>query len=119
MGLGIFAPMLERVQELRIEACKASQVLGVHLIRLALIGIDEPQFASIGHQHLVGAFLEHLAHPRRVSTRLYCDAQRLLRSETPSQSLGGGAQPALLDHLAALYVDEAEVGVPVAYIQSG
>jgi hypothetical protein len=57
MGLGVFAPMLERVQELRIQTRQASQVLGVHLIRLTLVGIDEPQFASIGHQDLVAAFL--------------------------------------------------------------
>jgi len=35
MGLGIFAPVLYRVQELRIEACKASQVFGVDLVGLA------------------------------------------------------------------------------------
>jgi hypothetical protein len=115
MGLGVFAPMLERVQQLRIQTCQASQVLGVHLIRLALIGIDEPQFASIGHKDLVGAFLKHPAHPRRVSTRLYCDAhRRLLRSETPPQSLGSGTQPTFLHNLAALLIDEAEVGVLVA-----
>jgi hypothetical protein len=117
MGLGVFAPMLERVQELRIQTRQASQVLGVHLIRLALVGIDEPQFASIGHQYLVAAFLEHPAHPRRVSTRLHCDAhRRLLRSETPPQSLGSGTQPAFLHNLTALLIDEAEVGVLVAYV---
>jgi len=46
MGLALFAPMLERVQELRINTRQASQVLSVYLIGLALIGIDEPQFAS-------------------------------------------------------------------------
>jgi hypothetical protein len=120
MGLALFAPMLERVQQLRIQTRQASQVLGVHLIRLALIGIDEPQFASIGHQHLVAAFLEHPANPWRVSTRLYGDAhRRLLRSETPPQSLGSGTQPTFLHNLTALLIDEAEIGVFVAYVQSG
>jgi hypothetical protein len=36
MGLGIFAPVLERVQELRIQACQASQILGVDLVGFTL-----------------------------------------------------------------------------------
>src|SRR5215210_1742952 len=32
MGLGVFAPMFEWVQELRVHSCQASQVLGVYLI---------------------------------------------------------------------------------------
>ena len=36
MGLRAFAPVPNRVQQLRIEACKASQVLGVYLVGLAL-----------------------------------------------------------------------------------
>jgi hypothetical protein len=107
MGLGVFAPMLERVQELRIKTRQASQVLGVYLIRLALVGIDEPQFAGIGHQHLVAAFLEHPAHPRRVSTRLNCDAHGLLRTETPPQSLRSGTQPTAAAALRVVVAEEA------------
>jgi hypothetical protein len=36
MGLGVFASVLQRVQELRIEACQASQILGIYLIGLTL-----------------------------------------------------------------------------------
>jgi hypothetical protein len=57
MGLGVFASVLQRVQQLRIEACQASQILGVDLVRFALVGVDEPQFTSIGHQHLMTALL--------------------------------------------------------------
>ena len=42
MSLGVFAAVFERVQELRIKTCQAGQVLGVYLIRFALVGIDEP-----------------------------------------------------------------------------
>jgi hypothetical protein len=53
-------------------------------------------------------------------TRLYCDAQWLvLGGEAPPEGFGGGTQPTLLDHLAALCVDEAEVAVFVAEVQSG
>src|SRR5829696_7570780 len=49
------------------------------------------------------------------------DAHRrsLLRSEAPLRDLRGGAQPALLDHLTAYCVDEAQVGVFVAEIEPG
>jgi len=44
----------------------------------------------------------------------YGDAHGLLGSEAPFEGLGAGTQPALLDDLAAVLVDEAKVGVPVA-----
>src|SRR5918998_639496 len=40
MGLGVFAPMLERVQEPRVETRQSSQVLGDYLIGLL---IDEAE----------------------------------------------------------------------------
>jgi hypothetical protein len=70
VGLALFAPVLERVQELRIEACQASEILGVDLIRLTRVGVDEPYLASIGHQDLMAALLEHSANPRRVGSGL-------------------------------------------------
>jgi hypothetical protein len=57
MSLGAFAPMLEGVQELGIQACQASQVLGVYLVGLAFVGIDEPYLTGIGHQYLVATLL--------------------------------------------------------------
>jgi hypothetical protein len=45
MGLALFASVLERVQQLRIEACQAGEVLGIHLLGLAFVGVDESQFA--------------------------------------------------------------------------
>jgi hypothetical protein len=57
MSLGAFAPMLEGVQELGIQACQASEVLGVYLVGLAFVGIDEPYLTGIGHQYLVATLL--------------------------------------------------------------
>jgi len=57
MGLGAFTPVPEWVQQLRIEACQASQVLGIDFVGLAPVGIDEPHFASIGHKDLVATLL--------------------------------------------------------------
>ena len=57
MGLGVFAPMLERVQELGVHSCQASQILGIYLIGLAFVGVDEPQFTGIGYQDLVTTLL--------------------------------------------------------------
>jgi hypothetical protein len=39
VGLALFAPVLERIQELRINPSQAGQVLGVYLVGLALIGV--------------------------------------------------------------------------------
>jgi hypothetical protein len=50
-----------------------------------------------------------------VGSRLDGHAQRLLGSEAALEGLWGGAQPTLLDHLAAFGVEETEVGVFVAY----
>ena len=64
---------------------------------------------GIGYQNLVATFLlKDSANPERVGARLDGYAQRSLRSEASSEGLWGCAQPALLDHLAALLVDEAQ-----------
>src|SRR5688500_6641515 len=117
MGLRVFAPVLEWVRELRIQASQASQVLGVDLICFTLVGVDEPCLAGVGHQHLVATLLYYPARPGRVSSRLYCYAHGLLGDEASSEGLGGRAQPTFLDHLAAVLVDEAEVGVFVSEVQ--
>jgi hypothetical protein len=108
MSLGVFTPMFKCAQKLRIKACQASQILGVSLIRFAFVGIDEPQFASIGHQDLVAALLEQTAYPGRVGTGLYSYTERLLTSEAPPQSLRGSTQPTFLHHLAIRLVEEAK-----------
>src|SRR5215216_3957339 len=54
----------------------------------ACSGIDEPQFASIGHKDLVAALLEQTAYPGRVGSGLYGYTHRLLRGEAPPYGLG-------------------------------
>src|SRR5215210_8473333 len=54
-----------------------------------------------------------------MGSRLYGYAQRVLRGEASSESLGGGTQPTFLHNLATLLIDEAQVGVLVAEVQSG
>jgi hypothetical protein len=108
MGLGVLTPVLEWVQQLRIKTCQASQILGIDLICLLLVGVDEPQFAGIGHKDLVAAFFEHPAHPRRMSSRLYCDSHGPLGGEAPPEGFGGGTQPTIFEGLAALCVDETQ-----------
>jgi hypothetical protein len=67
----------------------------------------------------VATLLQEPARPGRMGSRLYGYTQGPLGGEAPSEGLGSGTQPTLLDDLAALLVDEAEVGVFVAEIQSG
>jgi hypothetical protein len=58
MGLGVLAPMRNRVEQLRVQARQTSEVFGVDLVGLSPVGIDEPQLAGIGHQDLVAALLQ-------------------------------------------------------------
>jgi hypothetical protein len=53
VSLGLFAPVLERIEQLRVQTSQASQVLGIDLVGLSLVGVDEPCLASVGHQDLV------------------------------------------------------------------
>jgi hypothetical protein len=78
MSLGIFAPVLERIEQFGIQTCQASQVLGVYLICFTFVGIDEPRLAGIGYQDLVATLLEQSANPGRVSACLDGYAQWLL-----------------------------------------
>jgi len=118
MSLGVLTAVFERIKQLRIQTCQASQILGVYLICFAPGGVDEPQFPSIGYQHLVAAVLEYPANPRRVGARLYGYAQRLvlLRGEALPEGLGDGTQPTLLDHFAAFGVQQAHMAVFVPKI---
>jgi hypothetical protein len=121
VSLALFTSVLERIEQLRIHSSQASQILGVDLICFAFVGVDKPQLSGIGHQDLVATLLlEQTAYPGRVGSSLDGYAQRpLLGGEASSEGFGGCAQPTLLDHLAAYRVDEAQVGILVAEVQSG
>jgi hypothetical protein len=84
VSLALFAAMFEWVEQLRVEARQAGEILGIYFIGLALVGVDEPQFPSVGHQHLVAALLQEPANPRRVSSRFYCYAHGTLGGEASS-----------------------------------
>jgi len=70
VGLGALTPVLERVRELRVQARQAGEVLSIDLVELAHTGIDEPQFAGVGNQHLVATLLQEPANPGRVGSGL-------------------------------------------------
>jgi hypothetical protein len=92
MGLGAFAPVLHRVQELRVHSRQAGQVLGIYFICLAFVGVDEPQLACVGPEDLVATFLQEPANPRRMGSCFYGDAHGLLGGEASPQGFGGGTQ---------------------------
>jgi hypothetical protein len=88
MSLALLAPVLERIQQLRIQTRQAGQVLGVYLGGLLLVGVDEPQLACVGHKNLVATLLEHPASPWRVGSGLDGDAHGPLGGETPLEGSG-------------------------------
>src|SRR3712207_3469360 len=63
MGLGVLTAVFEWVEQFRIHSCEASEILSIYLVGLALVGVDEPYLAGIGHQNLVSTLLEHPTHP--------------------------------------------------------
>jgi hypothetical protein len=66
----------------------------------------------------VATLLEQPANPRRVSARLYGDAQPLLlRLKAALEGPRSGAQPALLDHLTAFGIEQTQVGISISQIQ--
>ena len=103
MSLGVLTAVLKRVEQLRINACQASEILSIYLIGFALVGVDEPHFTRIGYKDLMAALLEHSANPGRMSARLHGDSQWPLRGKAYPASLRSGAQPAFLDHFAAFF----------------
>jgi hypothetical protein len=62
--------MLERGEQLRVQASQASEVFGVYLVGLLLVGVDEPKLPGIGHKYLVTTALEHSANPGRMRASL-------------------------------------------------
>ena len=67
----------------------------------------------------MAALLQHPARSGRVGTGLDGYAHGLLGGEASSEEHWGRAQPALLHNLAAVLIDEAQVGVFVSEVQSG
>src|SRR3712207_3715993 len=67
----------------------------------------------------MAALVEEPAHRRRMRPDLNGDARRPLGAKSALERFGGSAQPALFDDLAAFGVDEAEMAILVAKIQSG
>jgi hypothetical protein len=45
MSLGVFTPVLEGIQQLRIKTCQTSQVLSIYLICFTLVGVDDTESA--------------------------------------------------------------------------
>ena len=78
MGLALFASVLEWIEQLRVQTCQTSQILGVYLVGFVFVSVDQSQLTSIGHQDLVATLLEHSACPRRVGSSLDRYAHRRL-----------------------------------------
>src|SRR5829696_1863083 len=116
MGLGVLTPVLERVQQLRIHSSQPSEVFGMQFVTLALVGVDEPYLAGIGHQNLVAQLLQQPANPRRMGAHLDGYAQLLLRVKALLEGFGGGTQSTFFEHFTALDIQKTQVSVVVSEI---
>src|SRR5215217_3833712 len=53
VSLGVLAPVFHRVQKLRIGSGQTGQLLGIELVGLTLLAIDQPSLTRISDQYLV------------------------------------------------------------------
>ncbi|HUP47723.1 MAG TPA: hypothetical protein VNA04_02930, partial [Thermoanaerobaculia bacterium] len=70
MLLGGLRSMLDRMEQLWVEACKTSQVPGVMSIVFLPALRDELQLARVGYEDLVPERFEEMSHPPRVHSGL-------------------------------------------------
>jgi hypothetical protein len=63
IGLGIQLPMLDRGKQHGIESPDTSQVLGIDLIILGVVFIDQSKFARIGDNHFMSQIIQQATHP--------------------------------------------------------
>src|SRR5215216_7148540 len=118
MSLGLLAAMLYGIQKLGIGSGKTRQLLGVELVGLTLVAVDQPCLARIGHQNLVTAVMEDPVHPGRVGTDFDGDLHLLPRVEAATEVVWGSTQPALLEELTTVGVEDAQIAVLVAEVQT-
>ena len=69
MSLGFLTSMLYGIEQLGIDPGQTGQLLGVELVGLALVAVDQPDLARVGHEHLVTAPFEQPAHPGEAMKR--------------------------------------------------
>lgn len=92
VGLGVFAPVLYRVEKLGIYPGQTGQLVGIELVGLAPFAVDQPCLAGVGYEDLVSASLEQPTHPRRVGADLDGYLERPLGAEAPLKGFGSGTQ---------------------------
>ncbi len=114
VGLGVLPPMGHRVQKLGVAPEQAGQLLGVYPVALAGSSVDQARLPGVRHHDPVAALRRQPTHPRRVRADLDGYGKPLHALEASLEGFGGGPQPALLDDLARVGVEQADVGAPVA-----
>ncbi len=82
--LRLLPPVGDRSQELRIHPRQPRQVLGIGLVRLALVLVDQTELPGVGDNHLVPAVGHEAADPGRVGPDFKSDSSPVHRREMPT-----------------------------------
>jgi hypothetical protein len=98
----LYRAVRNRPENVRIETCVASQLLGIDLIALAITVRYGSQLADVGHDHLVPELLELFADPDRMNARLHGNTCRRQARKPLPDRLRGGPEAASVDHFAVL-----------------
>jgi hypothetical protein len=94
--------MCDRPQDLRIQACIAGDLLGVHRVALPVAVRDRPQLAHVGHNHLMTQLPDLLADPDRVGARFHGNPGSIQAPEALVHPGRVGSEPAPVYYLAVL-----------------
>jgi len=95
-----------RPQDFRIEPRKAGQLLGIHLVALAIAVRDRPQLAHVGHDDFMTQLLQLLADPYRVCSCLHGDAHSRQLGKPLIDAGWVRSEPAPVDHFT-IFVERA------------
>ena len=107
----------DRTQDLGIQPCVASQLLGIDLVALPVTVRDSSQLSHVGHDYLMAKFLQLFADPDRVRSGLHRNPRLRHVGKPLLDRLRCRPEAAAVDHLTIL-VERAVMTPNVAKINA-
>jgi hypothetical protein len=92
--------MSDGSQNVRIQPCKSSQLLGIHAITLSIVATDGVQFPHVRHDYLVSISTKLFIDPDRMRSVFNRNPKTANTFKVFSQCGGCCTNPAFLDYFA-------------------
>jgi hypothetical protein len=94
--------MSDGSQNVRIQPCKSSQLLGIHAITLSIVATDGVQFPHVRHDYLVSISTKLFVDPDRMRSVFNRNPKTANTFKVFSQCGGCCTNPAFLDYFAII-----------------